>query len=122
MAALVTENGELVLRLSRAERLFGFHGDIRVPLSAVAEVTVSHDPWRDVRGLRAPGTGWPGRIALGTWRRRGGKDFVAIYRGRPAVVVRLRDGPFRRLLVSCDDADGVAASLHTPAEADATAG
>ncbi|HUR84761.1 MAG TPA: hypothetical protein VMY78_05405 [Solirubrobacteraceae bacterium] len=112
MATLVTESGDLVLGLSRWERLFGFHGDIRVPLSAVEDVTVSHEPWREVRGLRAPGTGWPGRIALGTWRRRGGKDFVAIYRGNSAVIVRLRDGPFRRLLVSCDDADGVAASLR----------
>ena len=44
-------------------------------------------------------------IALGTWRYRGGKDFAALYRGGPALVVELDEGaPYRRLLVSAHDA------------------
>ena len=43
----------------------------------------------ELRGLRAPGTGIPGVIALGTWRSKGAKDFAAVYRGGPAVVVEL---------------------------------
>ena len=65
-----------------------------------------------LRGIRAPGTGWPGRIALGTWRHRGGKGFAAVYRGQPAVMVRLRDSEFAWLLVSSDDAENVAARLR----------
>jgi hypothetical protein len=79
-------------------------------------VEVSADPWRALRGLRAPGTGLPGVIALGTWRRRGRKDFVAL-RGRgPGVVVHLRDGPFGRLLVSAGDAEAVAAAIRAAAD------
>ena len=51
-------------------------------------------------------------IALGTWRHRGGKDFAALYRGKPAVIVRLRDAEFRRLLIAADDADAVAARIR----------
>jgi hypothetical protein len=65
----------------------------------------------ELRGMRAPGTGVPGQVALGTWRHRRGKDFVALYRGRPAVIVRLRGAPFQRLLVADDDADAVVAGL-----------
>jgi hypothetical protein len=112
MATLTCEGGDLVVRLSRLERLGAFHGDVHVPLTAVQSVHVSADPFREVRGLRAPGTGVPRRIALGTWRRRGGKDFVALRAGRPAVVVHLRAGPLRRLLISAEDADAVAAAIE----------
>jgi len=112
MAMLSPEGGDLVLTLSPLERLGGMHGDIRVPLSALEDVAVSERPFRDLRGIRAPGTGWPGRIALGTWRHRGGKGFAAVYRGRPAVMVRLRDSEFAWLLVSADDAENVAARLR----------
>jgi len=64
-----------------------------------------------LRGVRAPETGVTGRIALGTWRYRGGKDFAALYGGKPAVIVHLRDAPFRRLLVSADDAEPLAAAI-----------
>jgi len=47
----------------------------------------------------------------GTWRYRGGKDFAALYRGKPAAIVHLRDAPSRRLLVSADDAEPLAAAI-----------
>ena len=40
------------------------------------------------------------------------KDFAALYRGKPAVIVGLRDAGFRRLLISADDAEAVAARLR----------
>ncbi len=115
MASLSSANGELVLALSRWEKLGALHGDLRVPLRAVERVSVSPAPFRELRGMRMPGAGLPGVIALGTWRHRGGKDLVALYRRRPGVIVDLRDGPYRRLLVSADDADAVAAALRRDA-------
>ena len=111
MASLVAEDGDLRVRLSRREKLGALHGDIRVPLDAVEDLHVSHRPFSELRGTRAPGTGIPRVIALGTWRYRGGKDCAALYRGKPAVIVRLRDAPFQRLLIAADDADAVAAAL-----------
>jgi len=105
MARVGREGDELVVRLNDLEKAGALRGDVRVPLSAVRAVTVSERPFRDLRGIRAPGAGLPGVIALGTWRYRGGKDFAALYRGGPALVVELdEDAPYRRLLVSAHDA------------------
>ena len=70
------ENGALNLRLSRPEKLGALHGDVRVACDAVEDLYVSRRPFGELRGVRAPGTGVPGRIALGTWRYRGDKDFA----------------------------------------------
>jgi hypothetical protein len=53
----------------------------------------------------------PGLIALGTRRYTGGKDFAAVYRKGPAVVVELEAAEYQRFVVSATDADSVAASL-----------
>ena len=117
MADLVVAGDELVVRLSGWERLAAFHGDVQVPLAAVRSVVVEPDPWRALRGLRAPGTGIPGVIAYGVRRMTGGRpDFAAILRRRPAVRVEL-DPPstFARLVVSVADVDGTVAAVGTAA-------
>jgi hypothetical protein len=122
MARVGREGDELVVRLNDLEKAGALRGDVRVPLSAVRAVTVSERPFRALRGLRAPGAGLPGVIALGTWRYRGGKDFAALYRGGPALVVELdEDAPYRRLLVSAHDAVALREELvadTTPASSD----
>jgi hypothetical protein len=112
VATLRREGAEIVLKLNDLEKAGAFHGDVRVPASAVREVRVTTTPFRELRGVRAPGTGFPGAIALGTWRHRAGKDFAALYRGGPAVVVELEGVDFGRLLVSAHDAADVAAALR----------
>lgn len=99
MARMMVEGADLVIRLSRWERLGALHGSVRVPLASVVDVTATDNAWRQLRGVRAPGSGLPGVIALGTWRFRGGKDFVAVY-GKPGVVVTLRESEWDRLVVS----------------------
>jgi hypothetical protein len=104
VADLVVEGAELVLHLSRIEKLGGLQSDVRVPLSAVRV--------EELRGLiRCPGTGWPRVIALGTFRRRGTKAFAAVYRDRPGIVVDLSDGGVQRLVVSTPDADDLVRRL-----------
>ncbi len=77
MAQLITDGDDLVLSLATWERLGGMHGDIRVPLSAVEEIAVTERPFGELRGVRAPGTGMPRVIELGTWRGKGEKGFAA---------------------------------------------
>ncbi|HEY0417110.1 MAG TPA: hypothetical protein VGC78_12050 [Gaiellaceae bacterium] len=111
MATLRREGDEIVVKLNDLEKAGALRGDVRVPTSCVRAVRVSQTPFRELRGVRAPGTGVPGVVALGTWRGGGGKDFAAIYRGGPAVVVELEAGEYRRLIVSAHDAAEVVAAL-----------
>jgi hypothetical protein len=63
--------------------------------------------------MRAPGTGLPGVIALGTRRYKGGRDFVAVYgRSREAVVVEFKAGPYGRFVVTDPDAEQSAITLR----------
>ena len=115
MADLHVEDGELVLHLGTMEKAEGFRGDIRVPLSAVTAVRVVDDPWPELRGIRAPGTGVPGVIAVGTRRGGFGKDFASVHGKGPAVVVDLNGTEFGRLVVTADDPGSVASSLREAA-------
>lgn len=62
---LVVEGTELVLRLTRAEKLEGVHGDLRVSLSAVAGVEVLDDAHQaaDMVGIKV-GTRIPGVVEV----------------------------------------------------------
>ena len=64
MADLVSDGTSLTLAMSRIERLEGLRGDLHAPLAAVSVVRTVEDPWAELRGMRAPGTGLPGIIAL----------------------------------------------------------
>jgi hypothetical protein len=113
MARLIIDGPDLVVGLSRLEKLGALRGDVRVPLSAVRSAEADPEPWAALRGLRSPGTGIPGVIALGTWHYAGGRDFAAL-RGRgPAVRVDL-DGQskFARLVVSVSDTEKTVAAIH----------
>ena len=113
MARIAVEGDRVVVHLSALERLGGMvGGDISVPLSAVQAVRVAQDPWTELRGMRAPGTGWPGLIALGHRRGAAIHDFAAVYRHDPAVVVELAGERFDRLVISCDDPSAVAAEIE----------
>ena len=117
MASLVAEGDELVVQLSGWERAAALRGDVRVPLQAVRSLRVERDPWSALRGIRAPGTGWPGVIAYGVRRMTGDRpDFSAVLRRRPTVLVEL-DPPsqFAQLLVSVSDADATVAAVRAAA-------
>jgi hypothetical protein len=114
MPTLRVEGDDLVVAMSTWERAAAFHGDVRVPVGAIQNVAVEPDPWGAIRGIRAPGTGFPRVIAYGVRRRMGDRpDFVAVLRNRPAVRVELgRPSKFARLVVSVDDPQGVVRQLR----------
>ena len=71
MAEVAVVDGQVVVRLSGWERAAAFRGDVAVPVWAVRAVVREPRPWAALRGIRAPGTGWPGVIAYGVRRRFG---------------------------------------------------
>ena len=74
-----------------------------MPLSSVTAVRAVLNAWPELRGMRAPGTGIPGTIMVGTRRGNFGKDFAAVHGQGPAVVVELEGQEFDRLVLTIDD-------------------
>ena len=79
MAKLTIDGPDLVVGLSWLEKLGAFRGNVRVPLHAVRAAQADAEPWSALRGVRSPGTGIPGVIALGTRHYVGGRDFAALH-------------------------------------------
>lgn len=111
MASVRIEGADLVVSLRPIEKLGALRGDVRIPLRSVRRVRVAPDPWRELRGIRAPGTGIPGVIALGTRRGEGICDFAAVYRHQPALVVEAEEADFDRLVISLPDPERCVAQL-----------
>jgi hypothetical protein len=109
MATLTVNGNHLVVILSALEKIGALRGNISVPLASVRVVRVSDTPWSELRGIRAPGTGLPKVISLGTRRGPGIHDFAAVYGRRSALVVEMTGASFDRLVVSCADAAEAAA-------------
>ncbi len=106
------DGDDLVLHMHAVEKAEGFHGDIRVPLRTVSDLHAVDTAWPHLRGWRAPGTGVPKVIAVGTRRGEFGKDFAAVHGTGPAVVVVLAGAEYGRLVVTMDDAVQLATRIQ----------
>ncbi len=103
MALLTVTDGQLNVELSTMERAGAIRrSNVSVPLSAVASVERLDNARNGIRGMRAPGTGFPGVIALGSWRTRRTVDFVAVSRNEPGYLIELNDEHFDRLVISSE--------------------
>jgi hypothetical protein len=93
MAKLIIGDREVTVSLSAGEKLGALHGNVTVPRSAVTQARIVPDGMAEVHALRAPGTGLPGVIKLGTWRSRVGATFAICYGHRPRHCARPRRLP-----------------------------
>ena len=103
MAKLIIDDQRITVSLSAMEKLEALHGNVTVSRSALVQARAVPDGMVEVHGLRAPGTGLPGLIKVGTWRSRKGKTFAVCYRRRPAIVLDLVGSPYDRLVVTLDN-------------------
>jgi len=105
MAHLEISEAKVRLNFSVLEMLGAFAKSPEVSIDQVESVEIVDDPWsnRVLRGVRAPGTGIPLIVMLGTLRYPGGKDLCAIYKRRPTAIVRLKSGPFKRWIFEIKD-------------------
>ena len=110
MAELIIDDEDLVVQLTLGEKVWGFHGDIRVGLSSIVAVAPDPKPWLGLRGWRMAGVSMPG-YAAGTRRHGGGYDFCVLHRDRPAVQVDVTSGRFSRLVICVPEGGDAAAEI-----------
>ncbi len=105
MAHLDINGDKVQFKLSFAESLGAFAKSQEVALSDIASVEIVPNPWTSqvLKGVRAPGTGIPFVVLLGTMRYRGGKDLCAIYKRRPSAIITLKSGSYKRWIFEIKD-------------------
>lgn len=112
MAEINVNAQEVSVVLTTGEKAGGVKGDFSIPVSAITAVIRSADPITKIRGIRAPGAGFPNR-RIGTWRSADGvKDYVSVTRGEPGLIFMLEGQHFSRVLLSLPDPVAAAAELE----------
>ena len=98
---LKIEGDQLRYDLNWLENLGAFNKDPRALISDLLTVTKHDNPWTTVvlRGIRAPGTGFPFLIMLGTMWHRRGRDFCVVYKRRPVLLLEFRGTGFKRWVI-----------------------
>jgi len=105
MARALIVGSEVHLHLSGGEKFWGFHRSPRANLSDIVKIEAVNDFWKFTGwiGLRAPGTGIPRVVGLGTWRKFGSKTFCAVYRKEPGFKITLKNNEFAAWLFSAPE-------------------
>ena len=115
MATLIVHTDYLEIKLSRGEKIASLHrSDLEIPLDKIRSAALTDDPWVWVRGLRSPGLGVPGNVAVGTWRFHDGKDFLLVRGKKPAVVIDIDDFEYARVIISTSHAVTLIKALRLP--------
>jgi hypothetical protein len=103
----------LIVHVRGMDRLFSFERRLKIPLShvlgAVADprVSLAHS-----KALRAPGTYLPGVITAGTFYQEGDRVFWDVHKPEQAIVIRLEDERYSRLVIEVEDPTSTVAAIE----------
>lgn len=83
------------------EKLGAFGNSPIAKASNLVSFFREENPWtvKTLRGIRAPGTGFPYLIMLGTMWHRKGRDFCVVYKKRPVFVLEFKDEKYKRWVI-----------------------
>jgi hypothetical protein len=113
---LATLEGRLAIELTGLDAVYALEGGLVIPLDTITAVRVEpRQTMEKQRGIRAPGVAFPGRIAVGTWRGRGGKQFWCVHAAERLLVVEVEHGEYRRLVLEVPDPDAEARRIRKEA-------
>lgn len=115
MSSVTVRDGVLQIELTVPERVLSLHGgSVVVPLADITAVRIVRDILAQLRGMRMPGAGIPGVLAIGTWSGivdgRSFHDFALVHSAGPGLVITTR-GEYDRILLSSDEPEVFAGKL-----------
>ena len=111
MAKASVNNGVLNVKLNRWENLGGLSKSLAISLKDIESVEVVENPtWRTL-GWRLAGTHLPNVVSLGHFRNEKKRLLVFWVRGQQAVVIDLKSGPYKQLVLGVTDAKALAKEL-----------
>jgi len=102
--------------LNWLENIGAFWRDPKSKIANLTSVSAHENPWtvQVLRGIRAPGTGFPFLIMLGTMWHRRGRDFCVVYKRKPVLVLEFKDESFIRWVIPDNDKNRKAIRAASP--------
>ena len=121
MAQIELTQTHMIIKLTLAEKIFGLHGDFKIPAALIRGAEVADkDVWKTF-GMRI-GTAWPWVVVYGHyWWPKTSKGILggwtfALWRAKtPALTLTLAKGPgqpYKRLVISTPDAQKLADTIN----------
>ena len=108
MAELLVEGDEVVLHLSRVEKLEAVHGDLRAPLASIRSVDVLEDAHEPADHGFKQGERLPGSSEVAVVRTRGQKLFAVVHHDTPrGVRVNFEGTDFDAWIVGSEDPESL---------------
>jgi hypothetical protein len=101
----------LLVRLSGWSKVWALKGGLNIPLAHVRGAGFAPGGLKP-KGLRAPGSYWPGVIAAGTYRWPGNKEFWSVRRLNKAIVLHLQKEGYNRLVLEVADPAATVAAIN----------
>ena len=104
----------LIIHVRGLDRLFALKSRLEIPLSHVLDAQA--DPGIDLpawwKSLRPTATQIPGVLTVGTFDQEGERVFWDVHHPEKAVVIRLRDERYQRLVIEVEDPPATAAAIQ----------
>ena len=112
MAKLILTNNRMRVSIGPIEMLRALQGSFDLPFENVRGATEDPNYIKSGLGVRSPGTGFPGLVAEGTFRKHGQKVLSLWRRGQEVVVIELANSKWDRVLIGCEDAKSLASEVN----------
>ena len=113
MATIEITPTSLVVHVEGWDRILALKSEITIPLEHVvgveqdlAEASVIY------HGLKLPGTSIPGVMVAGSYLKSGEWSFWDVHDPRKAVILRLRDEHYGKVVVGVDDPEAAVRSVE----------
>lgn len=111
VAKVFVVDGSLKIELGFWERLGSFSRNQSIKLEDISEFSHMEKVSMSIFGYRVIGTGLPGVIVMGHYRKAKKRMMVYWVRGQQALILDLKKGPYKRIIIGCADARSLAKEI-----------
>jgi ketosteroid isomerase-like protein len=112
MARVEVVGHQLRVQIEGMDKLWSLKGRLEIPLTHVTGAEADPEAVRDWKGWRGPGTHVPAIVVAGTFHHQGDREFWDVHDAAKAVVIRLTDERYARLVVGVDDPAQTVAAIR----------
>ena len=110
MTTVTISGGKLNIEIQGWDKLWALKSSLEIPLEHVKGVRSAKD--ERVKGIRAPGTYYPGIIAAGSFHQIGKHVFWDVHNAERAIAIDLHDERYTTLIVEVEHPEATLAEIE----------